>query len=152
MMLRFELTDRNNSDFLELCQALDMFLNRAAGGEHRRAQYIPCNSPDALSDVIVVYDGERAIGCAALKAYDGECAEVKRVFLLEAYRGRGISHCLMERLEALARQRGFVYCILESGEPLEAAMHLYRSRGYEVVPNYGPYVHLTDSVCMKKRL
>lgn len=42
--------------------------------------------------------------------------------------------------------------ILESGEPLTAAMRLYRSMGYEVIPNYGPYVGMPESVCMEKKL
>lgn len=76
----------------------------------------------------------------------------ERVFILDKYRGRGISKELMEKLEASARQKGFTYFILESGEPLAAAMKLYRSIGYYVIPNYGQYVAMPESVCMKKKL
>ncbi len=33
-----------------------------------------------------------------------------------------------------------------------AAMALYRHLGYRVVPNYGPYEDMPDSVYMKKKL
>lgn len=59
---------------------------------------------------------------------------------------------LMELLENAAKEQGFRYLILESGEPLVAAMALYRKIGYEIIPNYGPYKDMPDSICMKKKL
>ena len=44
---------------------------------------------------------------------------------------------LMENLENPARNKGFTYLILESGELLVAAMNLYKSIGYYVIPIYG---------------
>ena len=54
--------------------------------------------------------------------------------------------------EDLARKKGYKYLILESGEPLVAAMALYRKIGYEVIPNYGQYKDMKDSICMRKAL
>lgn len=150
--MRFEYTDGCNKDFISLCHALDDFLNQLVGGEENRAEYIPYNTLDDIRNVIVVYDGDQAIGCASFKRYDEVCAEVKRVFICDEYRGKGISRELMKRLENLAREKGYDYFILESGEPLIAAMGLYRAIGYQVIPNYGPYVDMSESVCMKKKL
>ena len=58
----------------------------------------------------------------------------------------------MELLEERAKNKGYKYLILESGEPLAAAMSLYRKIGYKVIPNYGQYKDMPDSVCMKKEL
>lgn len=55
-------------------------------------------------------------------------------------------------LEMRAKQKGFKYFILESGDPLIAAMALYREIGYEVIPNYGQYKDMPNSICMKKKL
>ena len=92
------------------------------------------------------------VGSASFKRYDDESAEVKRVFVKKEYRGQGISIELMKMLEARAREKGFKYFILESGEPLVAAMSLYRKIGYKVIPNYGQYVDMEESICMKKKL
>ena len=35
---------------------------------------------------------------------------------------------------------------------LVAAMALYRSIGFEVIENYGPYKDMPESICMKKEL
>lgn len=58
----------------------------------------------------------------------------------------------MKRLENAAKEQGFRQLILESGDALVAAMSLYKKIGYEVIPNYGQYKDMPDSVCMKKKL
>jgi putative acetyltransferase len=145
-------TDRHSEGFIALCGELDDFLNEAAGGEVNRRQHIPLNALDGIQDVILACDGPLAVGCAALRPYDGETAEVKRVFVRRAYRGRGISRQLMERLERRGTERGYRRFILETGEVLTAATHLYRSLGYVVIPNYGPYIDMPDSMCMEKQV
>lgn len=150
--MRFIYTDGNNKDFIELCHLLDNFLNELVGGEQNRAQYIPYNKLDDIHDVIVAYDGDVPVGCASFKKYDEENVEVKRVFIKDEYRGRGISKTLMAMLEERARKQGYKYLILESGEPLVAAMALYKKLGYKVIPNYGQYKDMPESICMRKDL
>lgn len=150
--MRFIYTDGGNSDFIELCHCLDEFLNMLVGGEENRAEYIPYNCLDDIHDVIIAYDDAIPVGSASFKKYDDECAEVKRVFVKQEYRGKGISDKLMALLEGAAREQGFRYLILESGEPLVAAMALYKKIGYEIIPNYGQYKDMPDSICMKKKL
>lgn len=150
--MRFEYTDGCDQNFISLCHLLDDYLNKLAGGEENRAEYIQYNKLDDIHDVIVAYDGDIPVGSAAYKKYDDECAEVKRVFIKKEYRGQGISKKIMELLEGSAKEKGYLYFLLESGEPLEEAMGLYRAIGYQVIPNYGPYVNMPDSVCMKKKL
>ncbi len=101
--MRFIYTDGSNHDFIELCHGLDSFLNELVGGEENRAEYIPYNPLDDIHDVIVAYDDDIPVGSASFKKYDDESAEVKRVFIKQAYRGKGISNKLMELLENVAR-------------------------------------------------
>lgn len=150
--MRFIYTNGENPDFIGLCHDLDDFLNELVGGEKNRAEYIQYNKLDDIHDVIVAYDEDTPVGSAGFKKYDDECAEVKRVFIKREYRGKGISKKLMELLEERAKNKGYKYLILESGEPLAAAMSLYRKIGYKVIPNYGQYKDMPDSVCMKKEL
>lgn len=151
--MRYLYTDGYNSDFIVLCHKLDVFLNELVGGEENRAEYIPYNKLDDIHDVIVVYDDDNnPVGCASFKKYDDKCAEVKRVFIREEYRGQGISNKLMKLLENKGRSKGYTYFILESGELLVSAMALYRKIGYEVIPNYGQYRDMPDSICMRKKL
>lgn len=150
--MRIEYTDGRDRNFIELCHELDDFLNEIVGGEENRAEYLQYNKLDDIHDVVVAYENDVPVGSASFKKYDDECAEVKRVFVKQEYRGRGISNILMKMLEERAREKGFKYFILESGEPLVSAMALYRKSGYKVIPNYGQYVDMEESVCMKKKL
>jgi len=150
--MRFEYTDGYNKDFIALCHELDKFLNELVGGEENRAKYIQYNKLDNIHDVVIAYDNYTPVGIASFKKYDDENAEVKRVFVIKEYRGKGISNELMKMLEQRAREKGFIYFILESGELLVSAMALYRKIGYKVIPNYGQYVDMKESVCMKKKL
>lgn len=150
--MRYEYTNGCNQDFITLCHALDDFLNDLVGGEKNRSQYIPYNSLDDIHDVIIIYDEKVPVGCASFKHYENTIAEVKRVFIQSEYRGRGISKIMMELLEQKAKDKGYHKLILESGEPLASAMILYRKIGYHVIPNFGQYKDMPDSICMEKNL
>lgn len=150
--MKIKITNGQDRDFIRLCHALDHYLNELVGGEENRSQYIPYNALDDIHDVLVAYDDTDPIGCASFKRYDHDSAEVKRVFVQSNYRGTGVGRQLLESLEQLARDKGYSYLILESGEPLVEAMHLYRSLGYQVIPNYGQYVNMAESVCMRKQI
>ena len=115
--MRLVDADGQHPDFADLCRALDEFLNQAAGGEQNRAAYLPHNTRDDIHDVILAYDGARAVGCAALRRLDDRRAEVKRVFVRPEYRGRGIARQMMGRLEDLARCQGYAELVLGDRPP-----------------------------------
>ena len=150
--VKFILTNGENPDFVCLCRLLDEELNILAGGEQKRAVYAPYNALYEIRDVILAYRGDLPVGCASLRRYTGDTAEVKRVFVRKTDRSAGIGRQLMLRLEQHALKLGYTKLLLESGEPLAEAMRLYRGLGYKEIPNYGPYVNLPDSICMGKDL
>ncbi len=148
----FRKTDGKNHDFRKLCEMLDESLDEMVGGEFDRSCYAEFNMLDRIQDVIVIYDGKIPIGAGGYRFYDNETVEMKRVFIKDKYRRVGLGRDLMLRLEADARIRNFRYAVLETGDPLVAASALYRKCGYKVIPNYGPYVNMPESVCMQKKL
>ena len=148
----FEKTDGINPAFVKLCERLDEQLDEMVGKKTQRAQYAQYNGLENIHDVIIVYDGEEAIGCGSYKGLDEETAELKRVFLDDVYRGNGIAKELVRRIEADARKQGFRFMVLETGAHMEAAIRLYAKSGYKIIPNYGPYAKMPQSVCMQKKL
>jgi len=150
--VEFVYTDGCNEAFIELCHMLDGFLNDIVGGEKNRAQYIQLNALDDIHDVIVAYDGSTPLGCASFKHFENDVAEVKRVFVRESHRGSGIARHLMDLLEQKAVEKGYRKLVLECGEPLMAAMNLYHEMGFNIIPNYGPYDNIPESICMEKCL
>ncbi len=148
--MQFIVTDGRNEDFVMLCGMLDDNLNELVGGEKQRAQYHSFNTLEKIHDVILLYDDNKPIGCAAFRHYDEGVAEMKRVFLYQEYRGNGYAKELIKRLEERAKSKGYQTLILETGKPLTAAMRLYEKLGYRIIENYGQYKDMPLSVCMKK--
>lgn len=140
--------DFKNQDFILLCGELDMFLNRAIGGESKREKYKKYNHLSTMDYVIIAYDEEYAVGCAALRKYSEKEIEVKRVFVREEYRGRNIGGLLLEHLITQAKSWGFERMILETGEFLDASVRLYARYGFEQIENYGAYKNMQESLCM----
>lgn len=149
---KFKSTDGADKDFLWLCEKLDENLDELVAGKIDRTKYTPFNQSEEIRDVILIYDGDKIIGGGSFRFYDDEHAELKRVWLDVSYRGEGLGAELLRRLEASAKIKGYTYMILESGNLLAEAMKLYRRAGYKVIPNYGPYVNMEESVCMQKKL
>jgi putative hydrolase of HD superfamily len=145
-------TDGTNEDFVELCRLLDENLDEIVGKKFQRSQYAQYNTLENIHHVIVAYDGATAVAAGSFKEYDRNSAELKRVFVRKEYRGRGISKTIVLSLEQWAFSCGYTHMILETGEPLTAAMSLYRSLGYAVISNYGQYRDMKNSVCMEKTL
>jgi GNAT superfamily N-acetyltransferase len=71
---------------------------------------------------------------------------------MPAFRGRGIAFQILQQLENWAAELGYSYCLLETGKKQPEAIALYKKSGYEVIPNYGQYENVSNSVCMQKRI
>jgi len=149
-MLQLYRTDSNNSDFLSLIPFLDRELRDNDGDE--ADYYANYNKPDGIPYVVVAYENNVPAGCGALKPYKGSIIEVKRMFVPQALRGKGISKMVLQELEKWARELGYTSLILETGKTQKAAIGLYLNSGFGIIPNYDQYVGVINSVCMHKEL
>jgi len=104
---------------------------------------------DDASHLVVVLHG-RAVACGAWQPLEPGVAEIKRMYVRPAFRGRGIARQLIVALEeeALADDRSVLR--LATGTYLPAAIGLYRSAGYVPIPVFGEYVGNPFSVCFEK--
>jgi putative acetyltransferase len=93
-----------------------------------------------------------ASGAAKLMCDDGDYAEIKRVFVLDDYRGRGLSGKLMKYLEAEMQARGVELFRLETGVRQPEALGLYRKLDYVERGPFGVYQPDPLSVFMEKRV
>lgn len=142
-------TTSDHPDFKCLTQLFDTYLIDIDGDEKDFfAQY----NQIYLQNVIVCYEGNLAIGCGAVKAYDSQTGEIKRMFVHPEHRNKGVAMQILRELEHWAEELGFSSCMLETSQKLENAIALYVKFGYEPIPNYGQYIGVESSVCMKKEL
>ncbi|MGB6450604.1 MAG: GNAT family N-acetyltransferase [Steroidobacteraceae bacterium] len=93
-----------------------------------------------------------AMGCGALVKSAEGWAEIKRMFVSPAARGRQVGRQLLQQLEAVARQSGVTVLRLETGVKQTAALSLYRSAGFLEIGPFGHYIPDPLSVFMEKTL
>lgn len=90
---------------------------------------------------LVAYIDGHAVACGGLKAVEAGTCEIKRMFVGEEARRRGVARRLLGALEAEARRLGYRRVVLDTAAPLGEAEALYRTSGYQAVPAYNdnPY-------------
>lgn len=85
--------------------------------------------------VLVARNGEgRAVGMGSLKDHGEGLGEVKRMYTLPEVRGQRVGSRLLQRIEALAEEKGLTRLVLETGEApgFEPAWRVYERGGFRV--------------------
>ncbi len=149
-LLQLTRTTSENPDFRSLVQLLDQDLAERDGAEH--AFYAQFNKIAALNHAVVAYLNGTPVGCGAFKEFTAELVEIKRMFVQPAHRGQGVAQAVLAELERWAHELGYASGVLETGKKQPEAIRLYQKSGYSLIPNYGQYVGVDNSVCMQKAL
>lgn len=79
-------------------------------------------------------------------------AELKRMYVRDGYRGRGLARRLLSALENHAAQAGADWLILQTGRPQVAAVALYTSCGYVPIEPFGHYAGMPSAIELGKSL
>jgi len=149
-MINLIRTDSSNKDFIDLVYLLDKELKIRDGEEH--SFYAQYNKIDKIKNVVVAYIDNVAVGCGAIKEYEPGTMEIKRMFVKDDFRSKGIATFVLLELEKWTKELGFNKCILETGIKQPEAIRLYKKNNYSVISNYGQYAGVDNSVCMEKIL
>ena len=95
--------------------------------------------------MLLAEENDSPAGLICLRKIDATTAEVKRMYVRPALRGKGVGKALVERLKEEARQMGYATVRLDSGPFMQSAHAVYRSAGFrerepypesEVPPEY----------------
>lgn len=143
-------TTSENLDFQNLVKQLDAYLAMMDGDEH--AFYHQYNKIDMLKNCVVTFDNDEAVACGAIKELDSKSMEVKRMFTLPEKRGKGLASAILKELETWTKELGYEKTVLETGKRQVEAVALYQKCGYKIIPNYGQYAGIENSVCFEKEL
>ena len=149
-MLKIIKTNSENQDFINLVKLLDADLKITDGDDHDF--YNQYNQLDNIKYVLVAYLEGEAVACGAIKYFDEQSMEVKRMYVKDDFRGQRISVELLKQLEKWAKELGFERCVLETGIKQIPAIGLYKKCNYQIIENYGQYIGVENSVCFAKLL
>jgi GNAT superfamily N-acetyltransferase len=141
-------TSSDNPDFRLLVKELDEELTSIYGA--KQAFYNPLNALLQIQHVIVAYADDIPVGCGAIKKYNEDAMEIKRMYVKPTYRNKGVARSILNALELWTKELKFNSCVLETGDKQPDAIYLYKKAGFDFIPNYGPYADDNESVCMRK--
>ena len=97
-----------------------------------------------------------AVGCGGV-AFFADFGEVKRMYVRDVVRGRGVAQALLARIERETLEAGFALLRLETGVRQTAALRFYRRAGFRDCAAFGAYATMAPqaivtSVFLQKRL
>jgi ribosomal protein S18 acetylase RimI-like enzyme len=100
---------------------------------------------------LAMFEG-KVVGCVALRRLKGmpESAEIKRLYLQPAYRGRRIADLLLQELENYARQSGYARLYLDTAADMVAAARFYERHRFERCERYND--NPQAAIFMRKKL
>lgn len=149
-MIDIVRTTSRNKDFIELVKLLDADLAQRDGEDH--AFYDQFNKIDMMKHCLVAYENNMPIACGAMKKFDSNSMEIKRMYVLPNHRGKKIAQNILSKIEKWAIELGIEKCVLETGKKQPEAISLYKKCGYQLMDNYGQYVGIENSLCFNKSL
>jgi len=149
-MIRTIRTTSEHEDFIDLVRHLDADLAERDGKDH--SFYAQFNKLDKIKHVVVAYDDDEPVGCGAIKEYTPDTMEIKRMYTAPESRGKGIATNVLRELEQWASELSYERCVLETGKKQPEAIGLYKKSGYTIIPNYGQYAGIENSLCFEKPL
>ena len=79
---------------------------------------------------------EEAAGCVAVRLLDRDTAEMKRLYVRGAHRGKGLGRALAERAIAAAREAGCARIVLDTLPKMSEAQQLYRALNFRPTAPY----------------
>ena len=143
-------TTAENTDFKDQVVLLDEFLKKRDGEDH--PFYAQFNKLDNIKNTVVCYHQKEPVGCGAFKNYTETTVEIKRMFIQPTFRGKGAATLILQELENWAIENNYRYAILETVKTQPEAIALYTKNGYTIIPNFGQYENIENSICMHKNL
>jgi putative acetyltransferase len=149
-MFKIIRTNSENHDFIELVKLLDADLVNRDGMD--QGFYAQFNKIDKIRYVVLAYLKEKPLGCGAMKEIDPGKMEIKRMYVTPESRNKGIATMILAELEKWAIELSSITCMLETGKRQPEAIELYKKCGYSLIPNYGQYTGVENSVCFEKIL
>lgn len=101
---------------------------------------------------MVAYRDGKPIGCGAVRRIEEATGELKRMYVCEQERCRGVGRAILDALEAEARKLKITRLLLETGIRNPEAIALYERAGFCRIPPFAEYIGSPISVCMSKDL
>ncbi len=155
--LRIERVDYGDADALRLvAEVQEEYVRRYGSPDETPLDPLMFAAP--AGSFFVGYAGDAPVATGAWRRAEvaafgtTRTAEIKRMYVVPAARGRGLARLVLAHLEETAAAAGVEAMVLETGIAQPEAITLYTSAGYVAVPGFGHYRDSPLSRCFGKDL
>jgi putative acetyltransferase len=144
--IRIEAAPVATGEVRALIGELDRALSAEYPPEQRHGLDLDAIFQPHIRFFVARLDGE-AVGCGGVALF-ADFAEVKRMYVRDGTRGKGVAQALLARIEMEARAAGLAVLRLETGDRQDAAIRLYMRSGFQHCPAFGAYAEMAaEAVC-----
>jgi putative acetyltransferase len=150
MSIIIKRTNSDNTDFQKLVYELETYLTGLDEEAHNECKEY--NKLETINHVIIAYENNVIVGCGAIRGFDKDTIEIKRMFVSDKFRNKGIATRILFELEIWAKDQGYIKSILETGTMMLDSISFYQKNNYIQIPNYGQYSSKPKSICFFKPL
>lgn len=142
-------------DVRALISELEQVLGAEYPSEQRHGLSLDAIFQPHIQFFVAHRDGS-AVGCGGVALF-ADFAEVKRMYVRPAARGKGVAEALLNHIEDAARTAGLERLCLETGDRQIAALRVYARAGFSRCEAFGEYAamppeHVAASVFFEKYL
>lgn len=110
---------------------------------------IQYNKP--FGTLILIKHNEQFIGCAGIRCFEQNIAELKRMFIKPEYRAFGLGKKLMHFAIDFSKKSGYKFIRLDTMKTMKAAINIYKACGFYEIESYR-YNPSADVIFMEKKL
>jgi GNAT superfamily N-acetyltransferase len=135
------VTSRRYDDPVAVLLRADLMVDLAEryGGDGDQTPVDAAEFRPPSGDFLVAWLDGRPAGCVGWRSRGSADAELKRMWVTQEFRGRGVAKALLQAVEDSARAAGRTRMVLETGTEQPEAIGLYVAAGYTPIPGFGHY-------------
>jgi GNAT superfamily N-acetyltransferase len=111
----------------------------APQGFSKELDSLPGPYAPPAGELMLAKRGDHVLGCIALKPFETEVAEIKRLFVRPQARKAGVGKALVSAILKAAQERGYLEIKLDTLPAMQSAIALYKSFGFAPIPSYGSH-------------
>ncbi|MBI5020061.1 MAG: GNAT family N-acetyltransferase [Ignavibacteriales bacterium] len=132
--------------FLEYAESLNF--NLCFQNFEKEVAGLPGDYAEPDGRLLLLYYGDLPVGCVALRKVVDKISEIKRLYVMPKYRGKGFGRKLALEVIRQAKEIGYERMKLDTIPSMKEAIALYHELGFKEVSAYR-YNPVEDAIYME---
>ena len=143
--MALKIIDHNSTEYRQMVDLRYQILRKPLGLSFTDEE-LATEKDDIL---LGCYEDDSLEACCVLSKTEPKTVRLRQMAVSANLQGKGIGRVLMSFAENIARDHGYKRLTMHARK---SAVGFYEKNGYKIIPNYGEYLNIENSVCFEKEL